>query len=136
MSLRDKYTHAIQTAKNLKFDGSAQEREGKLYFTGTVTSEVEKIAIWDAIKTVADWPNDIVADIKVAPTPGVEAPVSSMKTYTVRAGDTLSTISEKFLGHANEYMRIFDANRDQLSDPDAIEPGQVIKIPAMDKQLT
>jgi nucleoid-associated protein YgaU len=33
-------------------------------------------------------------------------------------------------------MRIFDANKDQLSDPDAIVPGQVLKIPAMDKQLT
>ena len=55
MSLRDKYNHAIQTAKNFKMDGSAQEREGKLHFSGTVTSDAEKNAIWDAIKTVPDW---------------------------------------------------------------------------------
>jgi nucleoid-associated protein YgaU len=136
MNLRDKYTHAIQTAKNFRFDGSAQERDGKLHFTGTVNSEAEKNSIWDAIKTVPDWRTDVVADIKVSPKPGVAAPVSSMKTYTVKAGDTLSKISREYLGDANEYMRIFDANKDQLSDPDKIKPGQVLKIPAMDRQLT
>ena len=136
MNLREKYTHAIQTAKNLRFDGSAQERDGKLHFTGTVNSEAEKNSIWDAIKTVQDWRTDIVADIKVAPKPGVAAPVTSMKTYTVKAGDTLSKISREFLGDANDYMRIFEANKDQLTDPDTIRPGQVLKIPAADKQLT
>jgi nucleoid-associated protein YgaU len=136
MSLREKYNHAIQTAKNLKMDGSAQERDGKLHFTGTVTSEAEKNAIWDAIKINPDWRNDVVADIKVMPKPGVEAPVSSMKTYTVKSGDTLSKISHEFLGDANEYMRIFEANKDQLKDPDKIQPGQVLKIPAMERQLT
>ena len=67
MNLRDKYTHAIQTAKNFRMDGSAQERDGKLHFTGTVASEAEKNAIWDAIKTVPDWRNEVVADIKVSP---------------------------------------------------------------------
>lgn len=83
-----------------------------------------------------DWRTDVVADIKVAPKPGVAAPVSSMKTYTVKAGDTLSKISREFLGDANEYMRIFEANKDQLTDPDKIKPGQVLKIPAADRQLT
>src|SRR5262245_22816444 len=116
MNLRDKYNHAIQTAKNFRMDGSAQERDSKLHFTGTVTSEAEKNAIWDAIKTVSDWRNEVVADIKVVPKPGVDAPVSSMKTYTVKKGDTLSAIARDYLGDANEYMRIFEANRDQLTD--------------------
>ena len=135
MALREKYAYAVQTAKNLRMDGSAQEKDGKLYFTGTVTSEAEKNAIWDALKTIPEWRNEVVADIKVSPKPEVEAPVSSMKTYTVKSGDTLSKIAREYLGDANEYMRIFDANRDQLSDPDEIKPGQVLKIPAMDKQL-
>ena len=59
-----------------------------------------------------------------------------MKTYTVKAGDTLSKISREFLGDANEYMRIFEANKDQLTDPDKIQPGQVLKIPAMESQIT
>jgi nucleoid-associated protein YgaU len=136
MNLRDKYTHAIQTAKNFKMDGSAQERDGKLYFTGTVASDAEKNAIWDAIKTIPDWRNEVVADIKVAPKPDVAAPVSSMKTYTVKAGDTLSKISREFLGDPHDYMRIFEANKDQLKDPDKIQPGQVLKIPAMEKQIS
>lgn len=136
MNLREKYNHAIQTAKNFRMDGSAQDRDGKLHFNGTVTSEAEKNAIWDAIKTVPDWRNDVVADIKVVPKPGVSAPVSSMKTYTVKKGDTLSKIAKEYLGDANDYMRIFDANKDQLTDPDMIKPGQVLKIPAMERQLS
>ena len=136
MNLRDKYKHAIQTAKNFRMDGSAQERDGKLHFSGTVTSEAEKNAIWDALKGVPEWRTEVIADIKVSPKPGVSAPVSSMKTYTVQKGDTLSKIARDYLWNANEYMRIFDANKDQLSDPDEIKPGQVLKIPAMDKQLT
>ena len=135
MALREKYNHAIQTAKNFRMDGAAEERGGKLYFKGTVASDAEKNAIWDALKTVPDWRNDVVADITVKPRPGVEAPVSSMKTYTVKSGDTLSKIARDYLGNANEYMKIFEANKDQLSDPDKIKPGQVLKIPAMDKQL-
>lgn len=136
MTLRDKYNQAIQVAKNFRMDGSAQERDGKLHFNGTVASEAEKNAIWDALKTVPDWRNDVVADIKVVPKPGVDAPVSSMKTYTVKKGDTLSKIARDYLGDANGYMKIFNANKDQLSDPDEIKPGQVLKIPAMENQLT
>ena len=54
MGLRDKFNHAIQTAKNLRMDGSADERDGKLYFHGTVNSEDEKNQIWNALKTVPD----------------------------------------------------------------------------------
>ena len=121
MNLREKYNHAIQVAKNFRMDGSAQERDGKLYFSGTVTSDAEKNAIWDALKTVPDWRNDVIADIKVSPKPGVSAPVSSMKTYTVKPGDTLSKIAKEYLGNANEYMKIFEANQDQtgsgIEDP-------------------
>jgi nucleoid-associated protein YgaU len=135
MALREKYNHAIQTAKNFKMDGAAQEKDGKLHFNGTVSSEAEKNAIWDALKTVPEWRTEVVADIKVKPGAGA-APVSSMKTYTVKAGDTLSKISREYLGDANEYMKIFNANKDQLSDPDKIKPGQVLKIPATEKQFT
>jgi len=125
MGLRDKYAYAIQTAKG-KFDGSAQERDGKLYWTGSVKTENEKNEIWSAIKTIPDWKNDIVADIKVTGGPAAAA----TKTYTVKSGDTLSAIAKEHLGSANAYMKIFEANRDQLSDPDKIKPGQVLKIPA------
>ncbi len=53
-------------------------------------------------------------------------------TYTVQAGDTLSHIAQKHYGKASRWHAIFDANRDQLDDPDLIRPGQVLKLPALD----
>ena len=128
MNLRDKYNHAIQIAKGFRMEGSAEERDGKLHFKGTVKSDAEMNKIWDAIKTVPDWRNDVVGDIKVAP--GAAAATAAARTYTVKAGDTLSKIAKEHLGNANNYMAIFEANRDQLTDPDKIKPGQVLKIPA------
>jgi nucleoid-associated protein YgaU len=52
------------------------------------------------------------------------------QTYSVESGDTLSAIAERFYGDANEWPRIFDANRDQLDNPDLIQPGQVLCIPS------
>jgi nucleoid-associated protein YgaU len=132
MDLRAKYDQAIQTAKSVHMVGGAQERDGKLHFAGTVKSEDEKNRIWNALKTVPDWRTEVVADIKVAAMPAASpAPASSAtRTYTVRAGDTLSKIAKAQLGNANDYIRIFEANRDQLSDPDTIKPGQVLRIPS------
>jgi len=49
--------------------------------------------------------------------------------YTVVAGDTLSKISKNNYGDANKYMKIFEANKPMLSDPNKIYPGQVLRIP-------
>ena len=51
------------------------------------------------------------------------------QTYTVERGDTLSHIAQRFYGKASGWHGIFEANRDQLDDPDRIQPGQVLKIP-------
>ena len=130
MDLRAKYDQAIQTAKRLGFQGAATQEGDKLHFKGTVRSEEEKNQIWGAIKTVPDWKNDINADITVTQ---VAQPVGTSgagaRTYTVKAGDTLSKIAKEHLGDANRYMKIFDANKDQLTDPDKIKPGQVLKLP-------
>lgn len=132
MGLRDKYNHAIQTAKQLRMEGGAEERDGKLHFKGTVNSDDEKNQIWNALKTVPDWQKEVIADIRVragatagAKTGATPAP----QTYTVQPGDTLSGIAKKFLGDANAYMDIFNANTDKLKDPNKIQPGQVLKIP-------
>ena len=128
--LRDKYAYAIQTAKDVRMQGSADERDGKLYFHGTVGTEAEANKIWDAIKTVPDWRNDIVGDIKSTGVPtAVPTSGTSETTYTVKAGDTLSKIAKEKLGDANAYMDIFNANKGLLTDPDKIKPGQVLKIP-------
>ena len=51
------------------------------------------------------------------------------KYYTVVAGDNLSKISKAQYGDANKYMKIFEANKPMLSNPDKIYPGQVLRIP-------
>ncbi len=133
MGMRDTYAYAIQTAKG-KFRGNAEERDGKLHFKGTVATEAEKNEIWTAIKTIPTWQNDIVADIQVTGGPAASAApaggaAASARTYTVKAGDTLSAIAKEHLGSAGSYMKIFELNKDQLSDPDKIKPGQVLKLP-------
>jgi hypothetical protein len=107
MGLRDTYAYAIQTAKG-KFHGNAEERDGKLHWKGTVGTEAEKNEIWGAIKTIPTWQNDIVADIQV--TGGAGASPAAAPA-------------------AGAYMKIFELNKDQLSDPDKIKPGQVLRLP-------
>jgi len=132
--MRDTYPYAIQTAKG-KFHGNAEEREGKLHFKGTVATEAEKNEIWTAIETIPTWQNDIVADIRVTGGPAAEAAPtaaaapSAGKTYTVKAGDTLGGIAKEHLGSAGAYMKIFELNTDQLTDPDKIKAGQVLHLP-------
>ncbi|MCU1382690.1 MAG: LysM domain/BON superfamily protein [Acidobacteria bacterium] len=126
--LTGKYKYAMETAKGFHLDGTTEERDGKLYIKGTVQTQDQANKIWDALKTIPDWKTEIVADITAtggAATGGAAAE----QTYTVKAGDTLSKIAKQFLGDANAYPAIFDANRDQLSDPDKIKPGQLLKIP-------
>ena len=133
MALRDKYTYAIQTAKSFRMQGSADERDGKLYFHGTVGTPSEVNKIWDAIKTIPEWQSEVVADIKATGTDATSTPNITAHTYVVRAGDTLSKIAKDQLGDGAAYLDIFNANRDQLSDPNVIRPGQVLKIPTMAK---
>ena len=53
------------------------------------------------------------------------------KYYTVVSGDNLSKISKAQYGDANKYMKIFEANKPMLKDPDKIYPGQVLRIPPL-----
>lgn len=134
MSLNGMYAYAIKVSQG-KFHGTTEEHDGKLVFKGTVATEADKNAIWDAIKTIPTWRNDIMADIQVtggsspaASAPRAAAPAAA-KTYTVKAGDTLSHIAKEHLGSAGAYMKIFELNKDQLTDPDKIKPGQVLRLP-------
>ena len=60
----------------------------------------------------------------------VATPEPESRMYTVKSGDTLSKISKEMYGDANQYNKIFDANKPLLSDPNKIYPGQVLRIPA------
>jgi nucleoid-associated protein YgaU len=106
----------------------------KLLIRGQAPSQDVKNNIWNQIKLVDPTYSDLTADISVDP----NAPASSAsqpqgaqaQSYTVQSGDTLSKIAKQFYGNAGSYMEIFNANRDKLSDPDKIQPGQNLVIPA------
>jgi nucleoid-associated protein YgaU len=55
--------------------------------------------------------------------------IPSTDQYTVVAGDTLRSIAHRFYGDETQWPRIFEANRDQIDNPDEIFPGQVLNIP-------
>lgn len=60
----------------------------------------------------------------------VATPADESSWHTVVRGDTLSKIAKDAYGNANDYMKIFEANKPMLSHPDKIYPGQVLRIPA------
>jgi nucleoid-associated protein YgaU len=110
----------------------------KLFMRAEAPSQDAKNRVWDAIKLVDPSYSDLTADITVnesaqparTQTAGASASGGqSSRTYTVQSGDSLSKISKQFYGNADQYMKIFDANRDQLKNPNEIRPGQHLIIP-------
>jgi len=55
---------------------------------------------------------------------------AAAKTYTVKSGDTLWAIAQKYLGAGNRYMDIYNANKDKVKNPNLIYPGQVLTLPS------
>jgi nucleoid-associated protein YgaU len=86
--------------------------------------------LWNKIKSIDPAYADLTADFSVdASLPQPAASSAPRQTYTVKAGDSLSKIAKQFYGNASDYMRIVDANKDQLKDPDKIQIGQELVIP-------
>jgi LysM repeat protein len=99
----------------------------------TYLSSRRRNKVWDQIKLVDPNYSDLIADIQ-APTVAAAAaaasgPTTTARIYTVQPGDSLSKISKEFYGNANQYMKIFEANKDKLSDPDKIKAGMELVIP-------
>jgi nucleoid-associated protein YgaU len=128
--LKSKYQSVLKVAQDKKVQmANLHLQDGKLYMKGTAPSLDAANAVWNELKRINPKLDDVTADFPVEPTQA-QAAQSNVKTYTVKAGDTLSKISKDFYGNANDYMKIFNANRDKLQDPDKIQPGQELKIPA------
>ena len=111
-------------------------QDDKLFIRATAPSQDAKNRVWDEIKLVdPNYSSDLIADIETpmakAASVGHESAASAggKRTYTVAPGDSLSKISQHFYGDGNQYMKIFEANRDKLSDPNKIRPGTTLVIP-------
>src|SRR5271156_4172982 len=114
--------------QNLNMEGD------KLLIRASAPSTDLKNRVWEQIKLVDPNFSDLIADIQAPAAAAAAAGAASASTqaarnYTVQPGDNLSKISKQFYGDANMYMKIFDANKDKLSDPDNVRAGIELVIP-------
>ncbi|ODS54858.1 MAG: peptidoglycan-binding protein [Acidobacteria bacterium SCN 69-37] len=125
--LKQKYAAALSTITATGVSlSNLHVQDDKLFIKGRAPSEQAKNEVWTAIKQIDPTYADLHADLTIdssLPTP------PRAQAYTVKSGDTLSKIAKEFYGDATKYPKIFEANRDQLSDPDKIKVGQVLQIP-------
>ena len=123
MALKDEYNDVLELGKKLGIKGGDWKEEGgKLKIWGTAEYQYDKNLLWDAIKTHAGWETEVAADVKVEKT-------DVYGVWTVKSGDTLSKIAKEIYKDANKYNKIFEANKDQLKNPDMIKVGQKLKLP-------
>jgi nucleoid-associated protein YgaU len=137
--LKTKYRSALDTIQREGVRLShLHVQDNKLFIQGAAPSQDIKNDVWNQIKAADSSYSDLVCDLTIdsslsapAQAAGASAGGSgSSKTYTVKAGDTLSKIAKDIYGNANEYNRIFEANRDKLQSPDKIQVGQELVIPS------
>ncbi len=123
MSVQAKYQRALDAA-NLDA-ARVVEENGTLKVWGTVQTVSDKDRVWDMFKSAGGAnPSDLIADIQVANP-------NTLAVHTVEKGESLSKIAKHYYGDLMKYKEIFAANRDQLSNPDEIEVGQVLTIPVV-----
>ena len=121
MALQSKYQELINAAQSAGVDNlQVREQNNVLYIDGNAPSEAVKNNLWDIYnKLDPDYRSaDVVMDIKVAE--GAE------QEYEVVSGDSLSKIGQKY---GVDWKKIYEANKDQIKNPDLIQPGWKLKIP-------
>lgn len=105
--------------------------DGKVTLCGECVNQATK----DSAVLMAgnvDGVEKVVADDLKVDAPKEAAPAAAeekVEFYTIEKGDTLGAVAQRYYGSAGKYMRIFEANRGIIDDPDRIYPGQKIRIP-------
>ncbi|ATL46820.1 peptidoglycan-binding protein [Chitinophaga caeni] len=125
MGLQDKYKAIIDQANSAGVVAlKVTENDGVLYINGEAPSANVKDELWSTYERLDPEMRsaDLVMDIKVSGG-GAAAPA----TYEVKPGDSLSKIAKNYPGVS--WQDIFNANKDQIKDPNMIHPGQKLKIP-------
>ena len=120
--LRDKYQSLIAMAESSGVsDLQIQEQDNVLHIRGTAPDEKVKQQLWDEYNRLDPdmRSGDVVLSLEVA--------AGNEEIYTVQPGDSLSKIATKYKGVT--WQKIFEANRDQIKNPDLIHPGQKLRIP-------
>jgi LysM repeat protein len=128
-----KYRAALDLMSTLKVQLKNLHVQGdKMVLRAVAKTRDDANRVWDQIKQIdKNFANDLMAQITFlsdAPAPKPQN-TPTLRIHKVVSGDTLSKIAKKYYGKANEYMKIFEANKDKLKDPDKISPGQDLIIP-------
>jgi hypothetical protein len=128
---KQKYAPALEAVQknNVRLD-HLHVQDGKLFLQGAAPNENAKNRVWDAIKSVDPTYSDLTCDLTIDASLPAPAAAPAGQKYTVQPGDSLSKIAKRFYGDANSYMKIFEANKSKLADPNKIQPGQELLIPA------
>jgi nucleoid-associated protein YgaU len=129
MALRAKYQQLIDTATRSGVTNlQVREQNNVLYIDGNAPSEAVKQQLWDLYGRIdPDYrAGDLVLNINAIGTSAQEAK-AAFQEYVVVKGDSLSKIGQKY---GVSWQEIFEANKDQIKDPDLIQPGWKLKIPA------
>ena len=137
--LKNKYQGALSTIqqKGVRLT-HLHVQDNKLFMEGAAPSEEIKNEVWNQIKAAdpsySDVTCELTVDASLAPAQSQAAAASAgnstgSRTYKVQPGDTLSKIAKQFYGNANDYNRIFEANRDKLESADKIRAGQELVVP-------
>lgn len=136
--LKAKYQPAIDLMQQLQVRLQNLHLDGtRLFVRGEAPSQDVKNKVWDRIKQIDPSYSDLTCDLTVSAQqeqPSMAAGASAtggqnQRRYTVQSGDTLSKIAKQFYGNASQYNKIFEANRNILSDPNKISVGQELTIP-------
>ena len=126
MSLQEKYQPLIDMANQSGISGlNVSEGDGFIKIEGSASSAEAKQQLMDEWERLDPGyrSGDLVMDVTA---PEASGSAGGGSTYTVQSGDSLSKIGAKY---GVSYMKIFEANRDKLNDPDEIQPGQELTIP-------
>ncbi|MUH37048.1 LysM peptidoglycan-binding domain-containing protein [Zobellia amurskyensis] len=124
MSVKAKYQEVLNLGEELGIkNGDVSEENGVLKIKGEAGTQYEKNLLWDKIKQLGgENPSDLKANISVSDS-------SVYHRHTVKSGESLSKIAKQYYGDPMKYKQIFSANTGILSNPDVIQPDQVLVIP-------
>jgi nucleoid-associated protein YgaU len=128
-SLRGKYQPLIDAATRSGVGDLQVRQQGNvLYIDGNAPSEQVKKQLWDVYNQIdPDYRSgDLVMNVNAIGTSS-NAAHGSFQEYTVQKGDSLSKIGQQY---GVEWKSIYEANKDQIKNPDLIQPGWKLKIPS------
>ncbi|KAA2245214.1 LysM peptidoglycan-binding domain-containing protein [Chitinophaga agrisoli] len=125
MSLQDKYRSLIDQANSAGISNlQVTEQDNVLYINGTAPSAQVKDQLWDTYEKLDPEMRSADLVMNISTSGGGQAE----QVYEVKSGDSLSKIAKNYPGVS--WKDIFEANKDQIKDPNLIHPGQKLKIPA------